>query len=101
MVCLKLLYLDVFIVFILFSESEAEEANALLNAGLNNQILFGLPTPSNNKISNTVVYKTSITDDDVHVIMRVADLLMNAKESMKINDENIPPLVVQLPSIEV
>ena len=73
----------------------------LLNEGVNNRVLFGLPTASSAKLDPmNELKKTSATEDDLHMILRIADVMIVARDSMRINDENIPPLVVQLPEID-
>lgn len=81
-------------------DEAAEETDAILNAQMTNVHLFGLPVPSTRQNSRQLLTHRSITDDNVQMMERMADWLHQAREGMKINDEDIPPLVVQLPEID-
>jgi hypothetical protein len=59
-----------------------------------------LPIPNTRINSRQTIANSSIIEDDIENISAIADMMVHVRESMKINDENIPPLVVQLPEID-
>jgi hypothetical protein len=75
-----------------FSESTISE--------LKNPFLFGLPEAANTESSRETLSRSTITEEDISQILRVTDALLAAHESIRINDEGIGQLVVQLPVVE-
>jgi ABC-type Zn2+ transport system substrate-binding protein/surface adhesin len=81
-------------------KEEGEDIDTILNRYINNIHLFGLPIPNTRINSRQTIANSSITEEDIENISAIADMITHVRESMKINDENIPPLVVQLPEID-
>ncbi|KAL0481861.1 hypothetical protein AKO1_011377 [Acrasis kona] len=73
---------------------------APMTEGLDNVILFGLPDPAKVENSRDLLSKSSITEEDYNQLARVGELLLSNLNTIRINDEGIGELVVQLPVVE-